>query len=458
MTSAEADGIFYDDFVEEQAPGMKASMASDFNHDGHDDLVLSRQTENVVTSDGQVRYEVGRAWIFEGPLLGRHELAAVQAQIQGELPQEYLGWALATGSDLTGDGIEDLVIGAPGAGSSAISRTGEFFVYSVATQSELNHEDAASQVTAEEQDSRFGEALSSGDSDGDGKAEVAVGASHYTVNGSQVGAVFIFDTPLRNETNTGSALAIIQGAGGDFGTSLDMSGDLNHDGKEDLIVGAGLTNTIACQEGAVYGYFGPLVSTRPLSSADFVVEGDRVGGWAGTSVGTGDVNGDGIGDLVIGAPGNWGYCHPNEPSTQGFAYLFYGPLQGKYRVSDADATIEGDADDVALGQVVLVAADLNSDGRNEVILACPKSSYTTTGGYIGSVYLFFQPLSGHYMASEADATIEGTILGELFGSSLATGDINNDGFDDLVSTTGGGYTTLNQAYLFLGGPTPELHE
>ena len=458
MTSAEADGIFYDDFVEEQAPGMLASMASDFNRDGHGDLVLSRKTEDVVTSDGLLRYDVGTVWIFEGPLLGRYELAVRQAQIEGEGPEEYFGAALATGSDLTGDGVPDLIVGATGAGTSALNQTGAFFVYKAPIKGELTHTQAISAVSSRQEDSGFGEALSIGDMDGDGGPEIAVGASYYLVEGDRLGSVLVFKTPLPYRTNTDTAWAIIQGGGGHFGRTIDMSGDLNHDGRDDLVVGANFYNVDYCQEGMVSGYYGPLAGIRSLDSADFVVKGDRIGGWVGQSINVGDVNGDKVDDLIIGAPGNKSYCSPEDPVTQGFIYLFYGPLQGEYRAANADVIIEGDLKEDGLGRMALISADLNADGRNELIVSAPPATYSTGEGRYGILYIFFRSLSGHYLASEADAIVEGRDINAYFGESIATGDINNDGFDDLVSTTGGGYTTGNQAYLFLGGPTPELHE
>jgi len=240
------------------------------------------------------------------------------------------------------------------------------------------------------------------------------------------------------------------GAGDRFGLSAAAAGDLNGDGTGDYIVGAPYDDSDGSDAGRAFVFFGgPKMSGAP----DLVLRGDFPGDHFGWSVaGAGDVNGDGYGDVVVGA------CDKNGVNTSsGRAYVYYG---GSPMDAGADVVLNGFLAYERLGWSVTGAGDVNGDGYDDIVAGAPGVSGSAVDR--GSAYLFYggQPMNGG-----PDLCMTGASAGDRFGWSVAgCGDVDGDGDGDFLvgaPYNDGGQDNAGVSYLFLGSPSmdpfAELH-
>jgi len=221
-----------------------------------------------------------------------------------------------------------------------------------------------------------------------------------------------------------------------FGGSVASAGDVNGDGYDDIIVGAArYTDTISYQGGA-FVFHGSSTGLSPASSladADWIAAGPAQYSYFGNKVaGAGDVNGDGYADVIVGS-----YRYANGQSYEGGAFLWYGSssgLAGPATVATADWTVEGNQGSAYMGGSVAGAGDLNSDGYDDVIVAA--YSYDDTLSNEGGAFVWYgssSGLGGPADPSTADWTAVGGMESVNLGWSLASaGDVNGDGYDDVV--------------------------
>lgn len=232
----------------------------------------------------------------------------------------------------------------------------------------------------------------------------------------------------------------------EFGFAVDGAGDVNGDGYDDVIVGAPMFDNGETDEGSTFIYYGS--QTGLNSSADWSVDSDQAGAHLGYSVaGAGDINNDGYADIAVGAP-----AYDSGTSDEGRVILYYGSASGLDE--GVSTAINGDQAGASFGSAVNSAGDVNGDGYADLIVGAP-ARYDDNEYYEGWVYLYYGSASG--LVTSSPWIVEGGSGGAGLGFAVSSaGDVNNDGYDDVLVGAPGfsnGQSTEGIAYLHLGSST-----
>jgi hypothetical protein len=396
-------------------------VIGDVTGDGKPDLVVGANHLNLVTAT-----DAGAVYVFRGPLAAAPAMSALaaNARIVGEsaLAGDRFGTTVEIG-DVDGNGTADLVVGASGhdvagkadAGCIYLFRGGATLVSKGAEQADMAFD---GDVTNE----RVGNTITCGDLNGDGKADLVICSQLadpiFAQSLPNAGKVYVvWGGSSLASTSLGAASAEFFGTAVEdrFGASAAVA-DVNDDGIADLIVGAPRADGTDTDAGKVYVFFGgPTLAGGPADAANVILQGAPTHNSFGQVVRAGDVNGDGIADLLIGAP-EADYLNDDN----GRSYLFLGGagLTSEFAVS-ADAIFNGE---VVQGEgfgSALSLVDFNNDGLAEVVCAASKHDFGA-----GRVYMWMGAQSGpigSHLAAQADVMFTGLETGAQFGSQLAEG-------------------------------------
>ena len=390
--------------------------AGDVNGDGYDDVVLGASGYNSST---------GRVLVYHGSSSGISTTASTT--LDGSAASELFGRGLAGAGDVNGDGYDDVIVGADGYSSS----TGRAYIYPGSSSGISTT--ALTTLTGASSSYYFGYSVdAAGDVNNDGYDDVIVGAYGYS---SSTGQVYIYHGSSSGPST--SATTTITGGGTfySFGASVSRAGDVNNDGYDDVIVGA---FNYSASTGRAYVYLGGFSGV--VNFASTTLTGEASTDYFGYSVNeAGDVNRDGYDDVIVGAYGNGSY---------GRAYVYHGAGSGVS--SSATARLNGSSFNFA--KVVTGAGDVTGDGYDDVIVGCDGASTST-----GAAYLYAGSGSGTSTSSLMTLTGEGTL--NYFGSAIGPlGDVNADGYDDVVIGAYGYGSSSGRAYVYHGsalglGPT-----
>ncbi len=272
---------------------------------------------------------------------------------------------------------------------------------------------------------QFGRAIAAaGDFNGDGRPDIAIGAPMESNGERNEGRVHLY-------YNDGSGLAATPGwsaesdaANAYFGGAL-AAGDFNGDGYDDLLVGAYRFNTALAGAGKVFLYLGS--ATGLAATASWSAEGTQAGARFGLSVASaGDVNNDGFDDLLIGAPG---YAPDATTPDVGRAYLYLGSASGP--AATPDWTGEGEGQRSSYGDALSGAGDIDGDGYDDFLIAASKHDVPAMDA--GKVYLFRGGPTATIATLAPSQTFTGGTATDYLGSAVAAaGDLNGDGFGDVI--------------------------
>ncbi|MBC8470372.1 MAG: FG-GAP repeat protein [Planctomycetes bacterium] len=504
-------GIWVADYGDGDSVAYSLTFPDDPDGDG-EFVIQPGESQNVVVTFSPT--EIGRyyeAWLKvnsndpdypDGFIVGLDGAGLDPSLTDIILVGEYhdnAGESLSSAGDVDRDGYDDILIGAPDADiGSGINLGRAYLVYggpnlnpSISLISE-----AAFTIYGTVNYDAVGNCISSGDFNRDGFSDLAIGAYGNAV-GLRVYIVY-GRSDLSGTISSNNADLVLQGSSVEHTRSLSLSGDLNGDGYDDLIIGApvriimgraGLTGILNVQtnpdvmingvsgeaathagdvdgdglcdmiidggspagQGGAYLFLGRHTWVNSLDATDANCHIQAVGydyDIGSGLAGIGDINGDGYDDLLIGA-------RAMSSSGKGKAYIVYGRdvWPSSMLVTNADVVILGaNNDNDWFGRIVDGAGDFSEDGYSDILLGALNSNIN--GDSSGEAYLIYGRgnLSGTItMPADADGHWTGAALTRLGYATVSAGDIDRDGRADIAISAPSAVSSAGEVYIIRGG-------
>lgn len=417
----------------------------DVNNDGYDDVIIGVPNDmGTDTLAGTVRVYLGSATGLS---------ATPQIVIQGSQIAESLGISLDCAGDINGDGYGDIVVGSlydtnydTSMGGHTLDPNntdrdeGAAFIFygSMAGISASG----ADTIVGSLDTMRLGAAVAGvGDVNGDGYDDILLGAYSYSSGFPNQGMVQLHLGTASGIDLTAAWTYAGQGAGELVGAAVSGAGDVNGDGVDDLLVGAyGVPDNGDPRVGEAYMFLG-VNSGLPTAAPNWQAGGEHANSRFGVSVSAaGDVNGDGYGDVVIGADGfSSNYSDTTQGAARGKIYVYHGGASGLS--FNPNYEYEGGINPSNFGRSVSDAGDVNGDGYDDIIVGAPSyfrfDGVNNNDGTMseGAAHGFYGSAGG---LTQEDWFISGKKDLLLFGHDLSgAGDINGDGIGDVIVGTHG---------------------
>ena len=421
--------------------GFAVTEVGDVDDDGYDDVVIGSHSKHRTDAfqPDPTDSQVGRIYLYRGGAGGLDTAAAFT--LTGEAGGDWFGYSVSAAGDINGDNVADFIASAPQADTSGgVTDTGKVYVF-LGRQAGTPVLDKV--LAGEAAGDLFGhDASGAGDVNKDGYDDIIVGAWRHARNGTEqdTGKVYVY-----YGTSSGISAAPAFTVDGEyaldgFGVAVSGAGDVNSDGYDDVIVGAWQNDEGGSDAGKVYVYHG---SDAGLSQTpSFTANGEAQRSEFGAAVdAAGDVNGDGYDDVVVGA-----YRNDEAGEDAGKAYIFLGSAAGL--VKPAIAIDVGERADDRYGFSVDGAGDVNGDGFDDVIVGAHQFDKDVANNVEdGKVYVYGGCLNGLQEAPIFASTGDNGRYGRAVSTA---GDVNKDGFDDLLV---GAYTLVGKAYAYHGAVT-----
>jgi len=414
MSLADADATLVGE-AQDCMAGWDVESSGDLTGDGVRDLLVGSPGCNGA----------GRAYIVPGDVSGILDLSAADVMIDGEGPGDNAGAVVGSGGDVTGDGAPDLLVSAWGYGGGLNQYQGA--VYLITTPLTDPYLTLASHYTARiigaGNDDELGAAAAIvGDVNGDGDADVVVGAPGAD---SSDGEAYLLLGPLPHEAQTPWDADVVfqpEYTGQRLGWGMLEFGDQDGDGLQDIVIGA--PNT--ADSGVAYLMGAPLDSTVVVASISSKARIDLGGSLLGLDMAAGHLDDDGELDLVATA-----WSDDRYPLT----FVQYGPVQGTLDIgNDAGAVLTGgealpSGSDYHLDSGVAILGDTDGDEVADLLVGCP---YDPEGTYAGAAFLHTGPLAGDLGLSGGIKFVGTSPWSRTGGAVAAAGDLTGDSLGDFL--------------------------
>ncbi len=352
--------------------GFVVETAGDIDGDGRADLMFGAYGD---ATNGAISGAVYVVLASSLDTMGTFSLADADYKILGESERDYAGYALSSAGDVDGDGLDDLLVGASGHESGGRFAGAAYVILasSLASDPPTDLSQADYKFVGESTENWAGYSVSTaGDVDGDGLADLLVGAdgdeggwqahASYLILGGSLGSTSTLDLSQADYKFIGESSY-------DYASQVSTAGDVDGDGLDDIIIGAGGRDEGATNAGAAYVILGSSLTepgTVDLAVADYVLLGERSGDSAGSTVSdAGDVDGDGLSDIMVGA-----WQHRSDYDREGAAYVVLASTlleNALLNLADADYKLSGYDTGQYVGHSVSSAGDVDGDGLADVM-------------------------------------------------------------------------------------------
>ncbi len=385
----------------------------------------------------------------------------------GEAAEDTAGYSVSNAGDVDGDGLDDLLIGAH-ANDDGGSNTGKAYLVlgaSLGADTVIDLADADYAFLGEEDVDYAGQSVASaGDVDGDGLDDFLVGALYNNDGGPDAGkAYLVLGASLGADTEidlSDADYAFIGEAGDDrAGIFLSSAGDVDGDGLDDLLFGAHRNDDGGWDAGKAYLVLGASLGATAeidLSDADYAFIGEEAYDYARFVSSAGDVDGDGLDDILVSA-------HSNDDggADAGKVYLVLGASLGADREIDlrnADYAFIGETKNDYAGIAVAGAGDVDGDGLDDFVISAQNNDDGGTDA--GKVYLVLGASLGmgsEIPLEEADYAFTGENERDYARFVSGAGDVNGDGLGDFMIgayENDDGGTSAGKTYLLLAPTQP----
>lgn len=427
----------------------RSLATGDVNGDGYDDLVIGAIHPG---GDAKVYLIYGQSSQFESKTLSSSNIT-----FSGASSGDQTGISVAVG-DTDADGYDDIVIGSNNDDGAATDAGAVYIMYGQATALTSQTLSAAVGVkfTGEAASDKAGISIAVADFNGDTYADVLVGALGNDDVASASGAAYLISGQASRFTGTVS-LGIMREytgeAASNFLGQVVGAGDIDGNGTADMLLAAPGNSDGAGTAGAVYVVYTSSgnslpastesVSTLPEFTGEALLDNLGSGGVIG-----GDLNGDGYDELIIGTPGN-----DSNGSGAGAVHVIQGSAN-QYTAAAASSVstvqlveYDGEGTSGAVGTSV-AAADLNNDGYDELVIGATGANNPSTG----TTYIVggAATLTGGNIGAVMAVDYDGANASDSFGRWVTTGDLNGDGFPELVASAGGYLSGASTGAVYIG--------
>ncbi len=395
--------------------GSVVSSAGDVNGDGYSDVLVSA----FLNDAGGV--DAGRVYCYFG---GASMNNVVDVTFTGQAGSDEFGRGINSAGDVNGDGYSDIIIGAPNNDGGA-TNAGRVYIYYGGSSVDNTADKTITSIYA---NTNFGYSVAGiGDVNGDAFDDVIVGIPQSNRTATNYGAADVYfgginmdiypDILLNgNETNSS------------FGYSVSTAGDLNGDGYFDFLVGAPYNNGNAIGKAFIYKNS---LTGNDIPDLEFQRVNPNEYYFATSVTNAGDVNGDGYNDIMISA----------QTDTISHVYLYYGGANIN-TTADVQFNINNSFSGIA---AIAGVGDVNGDGYDDILIGTPYYDYA--GSQNGRALLYY---GGAIVNSVSDVIFTGLPRDRLGHSVASAGDVNSDGFNDIIIGTD---NDTGRAYIYLGGLT-----